>query len=411
METKILAAVCASRDNWELVSPHITDDDLTPEGILVWDKVREYYRRDDAAKGIDMELLTRRCLRLVEHNAKQKTAIEVYLQRVGMEEASSINTVDEVLEHKRTLKEIELADALLARRQDQIPTLMEDLSKLHSTITLDIGTDDTAIDMDVSELLDAFNPENLIGVSPKSLNKLIGGGALRGHHILLAAMPETGKSLFALQMAAGFVMKGHRVLYVGNEDPIKSLVLRFMTNLTGMSKDEIRRHPDEAMESARRKGYGLATFVGLAPGTPHELRALITKYRPTVLIVDQLRNIRVKSENRTNQLEAVARMMRDFAREYDLLAVSVTQAADSARDKLILGMGDIDGSNIGIPGACDVMIMIGMDETYYGNNERMVTLAKNKLTGDHSHWPVRISKELSRVMDINTYIQDRVSTN
>lgn len=104
-------------------------------------------------------------------------------------------------------------------------------------------------------------------------------------------------------------------------------------------------------------------------------------------------------------------MMRDFAREYDLLAVSVTQAADSARDKLILGMGDIDGSNIGIPGACDVMIMIGMDETYYGNNERMVTLAKNKLTGDHSHWPVRISKELSRVMDINTYIQDRVSTN
>jgi hypothetical protein len=131
----------------------------------------------------------------------------------------------------------------------------------------------------------------------------------------------------------------------------------------------------------------------------------VVKHKPDVLIVDQIRNVQVRAENRTNELEKVARGMRDFARIYNLLAVSVTQAADSARNKLELDMGDIDGSNIGIPGACDVMIMVGMDQAYYDNDERVVNLAKNKLTGEHSKWVVGISKQISRVRDPGEYKQ------
>jgi len=109
--------------------------------------------------------------------------------------------------------------------------------------------------------------------------------------------------------------------------------------------------------------------------------------------------VSAKSENRTNQLETVARGMRDFARQYNILVVSVTQAADSGRNQLTLNMGDIDGSNVGMPGACDVMIMVGMNDHYYENDERHINLAKNKLTGEHASWPVRIDKATSSIID------------
>jgi replicative DNA helicase len=200
-------------------------------------------------------------------------------------------------------------------------------------------------------------------------------------------------------MTAGFCSQGLRTLYIGNEDPITSLVIRLVNNLTGMTKQELMDDPKTAMTIAASRGYDKATFAGLSPGSLTEIQSLIVKHKPDVLVVDQLRNILAKSENRTTQLETVARGMRDFARKYKMLVISLTQAADSARDKIMPNMGDIDGSNIGIPGACDAMIMVGMNASYEINDQRHMYLVKNKLTGDHENWVLRIDKQLSRVLE------------
>ena len=399
METKIIAAVMSARDHWESVSPHITSDDLTPEGILVWRNIKQYYDRDKSATNVDFELLSKRILRKVNDNPKHKELVQIYLERVSLVDISGVNVITEVLEYKKDIVSLHLAEALVARNKSHSQDLIEQLQKLESAIDLDTNVDEEYQGMDLGTLLSSFSEENLIRVAPKSLNRRLGGGVLRGHHILLAAMPETGKSLFAMHMTNGFVQQGLKVLYIGNEDPVVSLVLRFVSNLTGLTKIQLLEDPDAAMEIAMSLGYDRAVFVGLSPGTLPEIRSLIVKHKPDVLVVDQLRNVQTKSENRTNQLEAVARGMRDFARQYNLLSVSVTQAADSARDKLILNMGDIDGSNIGMPGACDVMVMVGMNAAYYDADERHVSLAKNKLTGDHASWAVRIDKFTSRIID------------
>ena len=399
MEQKIIAAVISAREHWESVSPHLTDSDLTPEGVLIWKKIKEYYERDKSASSVDFALLSQRILRQVKDNVKHKELIQVYLERLDLVDISGVNIITEVLEYKKDVVSLHLAEALVAHNESRSRDLIEKLQALDSAIDLDIGVDEEYQGMDLGELLSSFSEENLIRVAPASLNRRLGGGVLRGHHILLAAMPETGKSLFAIHMTNGFVQQGLKVLYIGNEDPIVSLVLRFVSNLVDKSKVELLSDTAACMELAVTLGYDKAVFVGLSPGTLPEIRSLIVKHKPDVLVVDQLRNVQTKSENRTNQLEAVARGMRDFARQYNLLAVSVTQAADSARDKLILNMGDIDGSNIGMPGACDVMVMVGMDANYYANDERHVSLAKNKLTGEHASWPVRINKLTSRIID------------
>lgn len=399
MEQKIIASVLSSREHWEAVSPHVTKDDLTPEGTLVWRKIKEYYERDKSAHHVDFELLTKRILRKVQDNPKHKEMVQLYLQSVDLVDISGINVVAELLEYKKDVVSMHLAEALVSHNTVLSRELMEKLQVLDAAIDLDIGVEEEYQGMDVGELLSSFSEENLIRVAPKSLNRRIGGGALRGHHIIIAAMPETGKSLFAMNMNNGFVYQGLKTLYIGNEDPMVSLVLRFVGNLTGLTQYEMLADTDKAMKMAINAGYNNAVFAGLSPGTLPEIRSLIVKHKPDVLIVDQLRNIQAKSENRTSQLETVARGMRDFARQYNMLVVSVTQAADSARDKKILTMSDIDGSKIGIPGACDVMVMIGMDPAYYDLDQRHMTLSKNKLSGEHSNWIVKIDKHTSRVMD------------
>jgi len=408
VETKILAAVIAARDNWESVYPHIANNDLTPEGILVWKVICSYYKRDTSATHVDFELLHTRTLRKVKDNPKHEEILKLYLESIKLSDISDVNVVLEVLDYKKEVVSLHLAEALISKNTELSTELMEQLQLLNSAIDLDVGVEEEYSGMDVGELLTSFSEENLIRVAPYSLNSRLGGGALRGHHILLAAMPETGKSLFAIHMTNGFVQQGLKVLYIGNEDPIVALVLRFVSNLTGLTKVQLMEDPATAMKKASSLGYGKAVFAGLSPGTLPEIRSLIVKHKPDVLIVDQLRNIQTKSENRTTQLETVARGMRDFARQYNLLAVSVTQAAETARNHTILNMGDIDGSNIGMPGACDVMIMVGVDDNAYKQDQRYVTLAKNKLTGDHDNWIVRIDKQTSKIIDPSTYKNRRV---
>ena len=114
------------------------------------------------------------------------------------------------------------------------------------------------------------------------------------------------------------------------------------------------------------------------------------------MIVDQLRNLQVKADSRTNQLEAAATAMRNIGKECNVLMVSVTQAGDSGRDKLILDDGDIDFSNTGIPAQADLLIGIGVDPDHEARDLRVLSIIKNKIGGIEDHFPVRINRLLSR---------------
>lgn len=157
------------------------------------------------------------------------------------------------------------------------------------------------------------------------------------------------------------------------------------------------RDKDKAMALAEERGYGRCAFVGLSPGNLYEVEALVRRHEPNVVIVDQMRNIRAKTENRTQQLEVVAQELRNIARRHNCVMVSMTQVGDSGRNKLELNDGDIDGSNTGIPGACDVIVMIGSNEDFELRDLRRLTLAKNKRGGDHSSFTVSVDRRLSRV--------------
>ena len=400
MEHKIIAAVAADRGSFERINSHLANSDLSPEGGQVYKEIRKFYSKDANAQHVDLDIVQSAVVRRLT-NPKHNELFVVYFQHVASQDVSSINVVDEVIAAKRKVAQMNLADAILSSQDEQIDLMLDKVEALRASETLDDNVHEEYQGLAVEALSPEFDQEHLIKVAPQSLNRRLGGGLLRGTHMVVVARPEAGKTLMVLTMVDGFVRCGRKVLYIGNEDPIKSVVMRLITNITNMSSTEVLQQPQQAMSLAVERGYENAVFAGLSGGTLDDVRSLCTKHRPDVLIVDQIRNLATKAENRTNQLETVARGMRNFAREFDLLSISVTQAGDSASGKLVLDMGDIDGSNTGIPGACDVLLMAGMNESYDQQNIRMLKLAKNKASGRHDEWTVSIDKVHSRIRDLS----------
>lgn len=401
MEHKIIAASIADRPSFDRIDPHLDKDDLSPEGGVVLREIRKFYRTDPKATSVDLGIIKRAVARSLS-NPKHKDVFKIYFDYVAEQDISAANVVADLLATKRDALQLALAESIFAKDTHRVNELLLKLHDLQVDEDLDGAVHEEYQNLDADELLEVFDKDHLIKVSPPSLNENLRGGVLRGHHIVIVAYPETGKTLMALTMMAGFVYQGLKVLYVGNEDPIKSIVLRFINNLTRRNAEAVAQDPESALALARQRGYDNAVFAGLSGGTLEDIKALVSKHDPDVLIIDQIRNLSVSAENRTQQLEVISRGVRNMAREFDLVAVSITQGADSARGKKVLDMGDVDGSNVGIPGTADVMVMIGMDADYEQANRRMLTLAKNKIGGIHKSWPIGVRPELSAVRDYGT---------
>jgi archaellum biogenesis ATPase FlaH len=399
MEHKIIAAVITNRESFDRIDQHLGQEDISPEGMIVLKAIREFYYRDASATAVDMEVLSNTVLRKLQ-NPKHADIFKLYLDKVSEQDVSSVNIVADVLAAKTEVIKMALAESILARNNQRSEELRERWTELRLDDDLEGSVHEEYQGIDADELLEAFDEDHLIKVAPSSLNRRLGGGVLTGHHLVIVAYPETGKTMLSLVIARAVVQQGHKVLYIGNEDPIKSIVRRFVSCLSGMDSQAIAQAPEVAIQRARRVGYDRAVFAGVTGGTLEDIRALIIKHEPKVLIVDQIRNITSKAENRTLQLEQVARAMRNFAREFELVAISITQGADSARGKNTLDMGDVDGSNVGIPGTADAMIMIGMSADFEENGMRQLTLAKNKIGGLHQSWPVNVQPELSRISNV-----------
>lgn len=358
--------------------------------------MNEYYERDASAQSVDFEILRDMVNRRVPNPKHQETFARL-LDGVEATDVSAVNVEHSILESRREAAGQELATVLLNGTSGAaLDKAMEDYLSLRSQTVLE--------EEQASELLNApsvgelFKGESadLIRLFPKSLNDRIGGGARRGHHIVVFARPEMGKTALVINLMAGFLRQNLRVLYVGNEEPIQDTVMRLVSRISGRRKDEVMANPDDAHDFAMRHGYGNLFIKRLSPGTVREIEDLVVEVKPDVLVVDQLRNVQVKEDNFTRQLERAAQAVRSICGRHKVLGVSVTQAGDSATGKMVLDQGDVDSSNTGIPAQADLMIGLSAGKNDEQAGRRVISLPKNKLSGQHDFFAVGFDPTLSR---------------
>lgn len=401
MERMLLAAALKGRASQELISAYITLNKYSRPFQIVWDLVANYYKRDEDSQEVQPEIL----LALIGETVRNDKHVAQFTEMINeavATDVSEVNVQQVVLEAKRTELADELAMALTNGKEHD--ELIETYLAVKAMTSLDELDEQGTEELDATNMADILAQEadrtGALQLYPLAINDRTDGGVRGGDHIVVFARPETGKTALCISIASGFARQGAVGIYFGNEDRPQKLLLRLISNLIGWNRRQILDNVDEALELANKEGLGNVKIVSLAPGTPAVIEAYIKKTSPRWIIIDQLRNIAVKADSRVNQLEAAATVARNLGKKYNLVVVSVTQAGDSAANKEILEMGDVDFSNTGIPAAADMMIGMGVTPAMEQQGIRMISLPKNKIGGDHGNFAVRLDQFLSRVMSI-----------
>lgn len=389
-ERTVLAAIRSSQSAYRKIEQYIEDGDFSDLGKLLLEEYREFYDRDPRAGEVDLEVLQSAIDRKYPKHSET-------LMGVARTTANSPdNILSEFFEYKKQVIGLELGQVLVGNgKTDKAEELMEQYRRYSDAVEgVEFDDDKVYIGVDVAELVDHVRAENLISLYPRSLNEAIGGGAPRGAHILLYALPEVGKTATSINLSCGMARDGHKVLYIGNEDPYQLMLMRIVSRMSMWPTEQVKANPQEAQERARRNGYDNIVFASLSPGSLGDVRRLVERYEPDVLVVDQLHKLNSpKRLSKVEHLEYVADKVRDMGKEFNTLTLSITQAADSATNKAILEMGDVYYSNVAIQQAADLMIGLGMGP----DGNRCLSLCKNKINGNHSPVPITLDSYLSRV--------------
>lgn len=391
IEQQLLAAMLKDRTSYDLFTRIGNREAFSPLGLTVARAVAEFYELDPNARSCSRELIQERLLSRIT-NDKHIAPIKDYLHNLR-EDISVTNVEHHVRELHRRQVGTKLSLALAnGSPQEEVGKLIQEYERGETVTTV---SRESLVDVLCTDDLTNEDKSNVdyIRLWPKQLNDRLDGGALRGHHVLLFARPETGKTLMAINLCAGFLHQRLNVLYVANEEPVADIRDRIRGRLLKTSKSLVRGQREE---SARRLSEMALGTLRITEGTNfQDVRALLgnsgyagSTDRIDVVVLDQVRNMRLKSDSRTAELEAAGIEARAIAKDFRVLVVSVTQAGDSATNKIYLEMSDVDSSKTGIPASADLMIGLGSNEGMRASGQIGVSLPKNKLSGLHDRFTV-----------------------
>jgi len=392
---KLIASAIAARGAYERIARHVGDKDLSPQAMFWWKLVADWYKHDPEARAVDRDLLASAGKRNIK-NPKHEDLLLAYLRDLP-EIPSAYNVAQELLEIKRRNAELEYAAAVA----ENAP--YEKRVKLHriaGEMLAKADLDDNALEAanDDAEMLRITARKNKIPIAPSKLTERTGGGAMPGDHIVVFGRPECGKSLFAVNMAAGFLRQGRRVLYIGNEESVYKTRHRILCNLSRMTGHHVERDTAQALKLARERGLSLLDTRQGHPGSIQQIDDLMDQLKPDVLVLDQIRNLEsvgLDKASLTHRLEHLAIEVRNLLSKYHAIGVSVSQAGDKTErhgqaPPAWLQMADVDSSRTGLPAQADLLLGIGSDSSMRAANERAVSICKNKLAHNHDGFIVEV---------------------
>ncbi len=391
MEKKILSAALHSRDSYNKISALIDEKDFTEVSLEIWKRINIWYEQDEESTKVDIDLFK---IIIQEELPKHYTLIHNEID--SFDNTSAPNLISELVKLRRKSLATSIIHSLAS---DPENPAVADLMDKYNSINLEEEVDVRPVTESARDILmELSDDSNLIKIYPKVINEAIDGGVIPGTHIVIFARPNMGKTMFNVNLCSRMARDGWRVLHLINEEPKKQLLVRYINRMSGLVKHDVYKDIDTALELAEEQGLSNLFIEDINPGTFREIRGLIEKIKPDVVVLDQLRNIKVKAEGRVLELEKAAIEARNLAKKYGIVVVSVTQAGDSAEGKLVLTASDVDSSKTGIYATADLMLGIGADETQKKNAMRTITIVKNKIVSEHGWYPVRVNENLSKLI-------------
>ena len=392
----VVAACLDSRAAYDRCADFVDVAEFTPMAKYWWGLVEEWYDRDPGAERIDRAVLRERGERRA--NEKHREAMVGYFDDLP-ELGSPDNAIAELIEVKRHAKYNELI-SLYGDTAERILPVASEYVELLTAQTLEKDTWVSSEDDD--DIAEELDDSAKITVLPQALNRRLRGGAGPGTHLIIFGPTEIGKSLVAINMVAGFLRQGKRVLYVSNEDAANKVRLRVRGNLANMSADQIRANPDEARRRSAAKAIHNLFVGNMDPGDVRQIERKVEETGAEIVVIDQLRNLHAigggRNASGTQRIDQAAQEVRSLLIRKRLVGVSIMQAhaGEHGKPSVWFHSDDVDSSRVGAPASADVLIGVGADNEMLLQNVRAISICKNKLGGTREGFTITVDPARSK---------------
>lgn len=222
-------------------------------------------------------------------------------------------------------------------------------------------------------------------------------------HII--ARPDGGKTSFALHQIAFFAAElrrmGKQLLFMSNEEDIERVRLRLYSAMLGWDMDFIEAHVGRGEREFAQKGGDSIILLGDVDHIT-KVEGFIHNIRPYLAVIDQGPKVGFPGA-KLNEVERKQRLYeryRKIAKDYDCIFISVGQADNASEGRKWIGLSNLDGSKVGIPGELDWCLGIGKSNEPGYEMTRYLNVAKNKLTPRFGRTEVYFNPERCRYEDL-----------
>jgi KaiC/GvpD/RAD55 family RecA-like ATPase len=260
---------------------------------------------------------------------------------------------------------------------------------------------------DIEELLAQFSDDARWKFNIETLSRHVYGIGPAEFGVVFA-LPETGKSAFAVSVCCGpggFCEQGAKVLYLGNEEKAEKTKLRAMSCWSGMDKDQMHADPKRCVTQWMAIRDRMV-MQNTQEWTLDKIEAYANQVKPDVIVIDQADKVEIRGSFSASheRLRELYRSFREMAKRLDCALLVVSQASNDARGRTRLSPFDMEGSKIGKAAETDLIIGIGkheagdVDDTE-PDTTRYLTVSKNKLSGWHGTVICNIQPRITRYVE------------
>ena len=257
---------------------------------------------------------------------------------------------------------------------------------------------------DINKLIDELKDNTKWKFNLTDLkNKVNGIG--EGNLIIVFARPESGKTAFWVNMVAGrngFATQGAKICALINEEPAIRTQMRLINAYTGMTFAEIKEDPQKAGDLWSQIKHQIR-ILDTVDWTLEKIDSYVAKEKPDILIIDQLDKVHMGGSfaRGDEKLRAIYTGAREIAKRRDCSLIGISQASADASGKWDMTFDMMENSKTGKAAEADVIIGVGYkpNSDYSNDNDRSLSVSKNKITGWHGKIMVKIVPEVSRYRD------------
>lgn len=153
-------------------------------------------------------------------------------------------------------------------------------------------------------------------------------------------------------------------------------------------------------------------FFGIGYSTKSWIEKINQKYKPALIVYDQIDKVQGFEADREDlRLGSIYQWVRELCKPYGA-AIGVTQANGNAEGQKYLDMSHTANSQTSKAAEADFILGIGKTHNPEEENDRFISICKNKLIGDedtmprfrHGRMGVLIKPEVMRYEDVISYV-------